>query len=684
MFRSKKALSLIIVLVFANVAGAQEKQPAPVDQYGDPLPAGAMARIGTVRFRQTGPIASMVFSPDGKVLATAGWKFVCLWDVITGKELQRFPAGFCANAAFSPDGKLLAVVADNKKLCVWDIAKHQIVAELELRRIQNLSGGVPSIAFAESGEVLRFADVFGTLQAWDLRNGKELSLPDLPEKVQLGHHSAIAPGGKIVACEGLAGSTPDKRDPSITYSEMGPTYLFDLATGKKLHTLNGHKSFVRFLVFSGDGKILATAGYDEAPILWDVATGKLLRKLSFLGVVNPASLAFSPDGKTLAVGDRRSSLGLWDVATGKRISTFTTPFAGRCATFAPDGKTLAIADQSAVRFLDATSGKELRPQNEIVSGIDCAAWFPDGKSVALSMGEAIWKHDTSTGKAITMLRSNHPSDRANPLERVSALALAPDGKKIGFVHGRNVELLDLDTRKPIKCIELEDLHGAGAFTFACETVAYVSITPLVYGDEKPRQVDVWEFSTGRKRFVFECKIGTSDMAVSSDGSFLATAYSSMDLANSGIRVWDQAAGKILNDLPINNSPVGPCCFSWDAKTLAAVVLPRFDVKQKKLVHEDAGFIVWDVPSGKERLRVRQDYESLLPHIAISPDGNLIAMDGPDYTVCVFDGRTGKELRCFKGHRIWLMLLAFSADGKMLLSTSDDASALIWDIAAIRK
>jgi WD40 repeat protein len=102
---------------------AKGRKPAPegkkavrTDRYGDPLPAGATARLGTVRWRHSRPVDAVAVSPDGKTLASGGWdggsdRSLCLWEVPSGKRLwaRSLPERDWVEAlAFSSDGKILA------------------------------------------------------------------------------------------------------------------------------------------------------------------------------------------------------------------------------------------------------------------------------------------------------------------------------------------------------------------------------------------------------------------------------------------------------------------------------------------------------------------------------------------------------------------------------------------------
>src|SRR5437879_6148515 len=115
-----RLILLLLVPLFA-----QGKKPL-VDQAGDPLPEGAIARLGTVRWRHGDTVYYLVFSPDGRLVATAcGDGLAHLWERKTGKELRRFEGhrGGVRCLAFSADGKRLATggVID-ETLRLWDVS----------------------------------------------------------------------------------------------------------------------------------------------------------------------------------------------------------------------------------------------------------------------------------------------------------------------------------------------------------------------------------------------------------------------------------------------------------------------------------------------------------------------------------------------------------------------------------
>src|SRR5207302_10815870 len=121
--------------------------PAPTDRHGDPLPPGAVARLGTVRSRHAGPVRGLAFSADGKTLLSAGHHTVRRWDAMSGRllEVSRAPGGRGVSA-LSPDGRTVASV-EGDALHLWDREGRRRLPSLVGRR-----GLLPRVAFAPDGK----------------------------------------------------------------------------------------------------------------------------------------------------------------------------------------------------------------------------------------------------------------------------------------------------------------------------------------------------------------------------------------------------------------------------------------------------------------------------------------------------------------------------------------------------
>ena len=142
-------------------AAEARKVDSRVDQFGDPLPPGALARMGTTRLRHGGQVHAVAFSPDGKTIASTGADgAVRVWAPATGKELVHFVGRVPARSiAFSPDGKLIAstgqalgIVAYPVPVHLWDAATGK-----ELRQLNDVDGSL--LVFAPDGQTLAMPPV---------------------------------------------------------------------------------------------------------------------------------------------------------------------------------------------------------------------------------------------------------------------------------------------------------------------------------------------------------------------------------------------------------------------------------------------------------------------------------------------------------------------------------------------
>lgn len=271
----------------------------------------------------------MAFSPDGKLLAAVD-EDVTLWDRATGRAVDRFEGINLTALSFSPDGSLLAVAGWNNEIRFYDVAARRLLPQ------RLLFGEVPVFGLAFSPDGRQVAGASDQVEIRDVRTGQPVGEPF--EGVEKANSVAFSPDGKrLAAAENdraviwdLATrdrlTLPASVVQSVAFSPDGTILatgglvgrLWDTATGRPLGQPLRGDTVMESVAFTPDGKTLATGDADVR--LWDVGSrrelGPPLTSIDFV-----SSVAFSPDGKQLAAGgfrtDRRpfdgpGALRLWD------------------------------------------------------------------------------------------------------------------------------------------------------------------------------------------------------------------------------------------------------------------------------------------------------------------------------------------------------------------------------------
>jgi WD40 repeat protein len=310
------------------------------------------------------PVDSVVFSPDGKTLATGAWAGGArLWNVATHQQTASLSDGAEAiySVAFSPDGKTLATgsgtgngntTGTGGAVQLWDLTTGQQIGG----PLSRDTGTVASVAFSPDGKTLATGSWDGTARLWDV-GMDPYTLIDHPPGQQRGTEPIYSVAFSR-ACNTLAtGASTDTHvtvqlwdtiahrqiSPPLSSSNIGP--LSPVAVGPSCKT-----------VAVGGGSFTGPGG---AVQLWDGTTHRQIGILmSGTGAID--SLAFSPDGKTLAIGTGSSgshegdtgTVQLWDVATRQQIGSPRTDDTGPVdsVAFSPDGKTLAASTEGTIPY----------------------------------------------------------------------------------------------------------------------------------------------------------------------------------------------------------------------------------------------------------------------------------------------------------------------------------------------
>jgi RNA polymerase sigma factor (sigma-70 family) len=640
------------------------------DAYGDPLPPGAVARLGTVRFRYEGEATSLAFSPDSKILAGNTRSGVILWDAASGKELRRLPViapfNFPHALEFSPDGATLAVGAveamerGKGHLSLWEVATGKKLQTFSLPYSGPPSRYPRNVRFAPDGKSLAAAGEGAKAFILDLNSGRVRATF---ENDQGGFHSlAFSPDGKALALG--------------TY--RSGVQIWDAGTGELVRRVGGQNAFgwANCLAYARDGTLLAWGSWDGI-VLADPRTGKELGRCE-AKMESVQELAFTPDGKALVSGSQDGKLRVWDVATRKaRLTLDGRMRLGRCMALTGDGKTAALGTVGqAIRLWDVATGAELFNR---FAGHDCRidalAFSPDGESLftgGFTAPVRVW--DTGSWRQSGLLPGT-----------AHFLSVRPDGKRLAAAPaGKSsvVRLWEPDTGREGQAITVPDADSVGFVRFSSDGKT------LITADWKSRQEKPQRFRghiTRLRRWEASTCLPSGELTLPDDVSTSLGVEVTPDGNTAfvaSLRGWlyvaDLEAGLVRYRMGEEGRQFRVFAVSADGGLLLSAIAAK-EVR------------VWEVASGQPVLTFRGHRRTPFA-LALSPDGRVAASADDGYpgnsatskegasTLRLWDVATGEEVAKFEGYGADVTALGFSPDGTRLAAGLGNGSALVFDVA----
>ena len=453
---------------------------------------------------------------------------------------------------------------------------------------------------------------------------------DLKERIVLKGHDGVlwsarlAPDGKRI----------------VTASEDKTARVWNAENGDQLAILRGHTEGVRVASFSPDGRQVITGSTDKTARLWNAETGQQSAVLEHDGVVRSA--AFSSDGRRVVTASDDKTARIWDVQTGKQIAALTGHTARvRDAAFSPNGRyVLTSSDDKTARLWDSKTGEPVHILEGHTQSVRGVAFSPDGeRAVTTSLDHSARVWSVETGKQSVILGHG---------DVVTSAAFSPDGQRI-------VTASD-DNTVPIWDAQM----GERIVTLSGRTAVYSPDgRSIVTSDGDTARI--WNADNGKLAMVLRGHRSRVTGAVfSPDGRSVLTASD-----DKTARLW--SAGTETNTqmavLVAHTGSAGRAVFSPDGRRALTA-------------SDDNSVRLWDAEAGRQIATFTRAGSGMA---AFSPDGRLVAI--PDNnTVVVRDANTGeREDRIFQGHSAAVQSVAFSADGRRIVTASDDRTARVWDL-----
>jgi WD40 repeat protein len=666
-------LSLTGLLILASLSGSVQAAAPPTvrrDEYGDPLPPGAVIRIGTTRLRHAADVRALAFSPDGRRISSATIEYdTAVWDARTGRSLvfRNSDRGKrLYGAAVSPDGSLFAGRTETGELGVQEALGGRI-----LHRLGGSKAPCDGLVFSRDNRWLASGDRDGNTWIWDLRSGKSAHRFKFePRDGRKDFWHAFTPDGKTFI---------RVRVEDITF--------YDVQTGKEKQRIRSKKKdeWPTGVAVSPDGKLLAVRSCRDRVDLREVDSGRFVRTivtgtdLLLTGAVGPV---FSPDGKHIVTATEKGEICFQEVATEKRGRTLKGPPEERPTGFAfsPDGKLLACGGSDhAIHLWDLASGKERFPVKHRLGGRPWARFLADGKTilihcragnrkwVTLHQRLSCWDLQGNFLREIVLQPGGWllPAWELSGDGRTVAYGIVPNDLRFGRSR---IQVWDEPSGRLIAKVDLEPCH-IYALTFSPDgRFLLVKADKAGWNPDDHHRVDtlqIWK----RKR-----PTGLEKVADIPLRSFLSGYCVSVDsrwvvvTARAGYRVYDCETGKLLRTCP-------------DAAGSVIAMPPSGRVLLSRAEDGPAArpVVVRERATGKPICELEcKSGQNAFPPLAMSPDGRFVAGCLDEQAIVLWDAFTGKQVGRLMGHRGDIRSLVFSPDGRFLLSASDDTTVLVWD------
>ncbi|HEV3448484.1 MAG TPA: sigma factor-like helix-turn-helix DNA-binding protein [Gemmataceae bacterium] len=647
---------------------------------GDKLPEGVLVRLGTQQWRHHHSTADLAvaFSPNGELLSTGGAGSTRLWQTATGKLLFTFRGNY-GHGLFSPDGKWLAL--DNGRLV--DVTSG--------REIQRFSSPGSPIAFSSDARLLAAGNRRDrSLSIWRTATGEEIAR--LRGNQASIHSGAFSQGGSTLLTMGwerglmtslcywdvasgkLSKSvdtgdwrkrrvylSPDGGTLAVSPNSKGGTSLLEAQTRAERCELKGEHNYGRSVVFSSDGRYLATEWRDGAQAktemsVWDTGTGKLLHRLT-LPVEAIYGFALCSDGRTLVTSGAEARVRLWDLAAGRPLPEE----AGHNGevynlSFTPDGSTLiSSAGDGSIRVWDIATGRQVHECDGPAIGVGAIAALPDGKTfLAAGSDDLIHVRDLHSGKELRRFAPDKPVEQASPHGHHSTtFTLASDGRNAVSQSAAG---------KAGLTVHLWDVGTGRAIAHRLETGRLE-----------------WSLSSpDAKTMVVIVDTGQGTLAPNVKMPHMKAGGSALRYGNIHVVLQEATTGRRLVTLPQPDN-YGHAAFSSDGRMLITSTC-RIVPAENGHRWENHRLHLWELASGQERLAIQvgNDELSQVDKITWSTDCRIFATERRDRTIQFWDARTGAELLRYTGYAAPVYCLAFSPDGTKVASGHSDSTILIWD------
>lgn len=702
----------IVVGIPSHKSLAQPGVQERVDFYGDPLPQGATARLGTTRLRHGDMISELYFSDDGRQLITRSGQTLRFWETKTGKLTRSIATGNMTMLRLKSDTFAVLPTMEGE-FRFW---RSRDSADIPLPPQPKSAFGdaqtdvaaddrttLSNLVASPGGRVLATGAAGGRdqprkVQLWRLIPGQRLK--DLkPLAASWTTEGMIewigfaGDGSRVVMVSREAGDTDRSADEFDSAEGIRRVTIGTVADGKQVGPFSVPKLMAngtsRAITVSPNGQLLAIGAKAGDIILYDMNTAKELFRLP---VKAPSVLVFSPDSKTLATGSRDEKVRIWNVESHELIHELSGHHSWvETLAFSPDGKMLASGGQdNMVHLWSPETGAEIVDLQGHAFWVLGASFSPNGKFALTSAGDAtarVW--NSQTGQSIRVHQAKHG-------QWVPSVIASPDGEHYAIAETGQLVVRKFST-------------GEIAWKYDDASIEKVTLASLSYSSDGrvlaatglDGIVRIW--NTGNAGDPVEVKyqrvaatiedkterLRLASVAVRPDGKQLALVTQSRNSASSVVEIWDLESQKMIRKITPKRGNGNHLVYSPDGKSLLMAghstrrgSIDGRDISSPRL---DDSLILWDVATGDavRRYDIGADNQQAwrgVTNAVFAKDGETIITTERNGVVRVYQTDDSSPTAEFKAHAGTPHALAVAHDGSgRFLTAGEDLVGMIWKL-----
>ncbi len=623
-----------LILALLIVGCSQAPQGPQTDTYGDPLPDGAVDRLGTQRMRYG--MTDVAYSQEGTHAFVIADEQLHAWRLEDGEQTGTWTVSgeHLETLDLNADRSRALISDETGAVMEWDLRAHELVGRVQTAE----ASGARSFVSAEYGpdleRVLTLDDDNDLLEVWEKATGEKIHAVELPEQTEY-EEAVWGPDGKTA----FVGKSPH---PNVV--------RYDLATGEEI--VQFLENYIVYdMDLSPDGSRLLVGSRLTASA-WDVETHEQIHEIGWRvhsGYAVP-SVAYVDNGARVITGSRDGSLRLWDESREEVIKHWFPHQDGvEKIRISPNGEwVLSYGDDGLLTETSLETGERRLDWPRHFATVNAITSTPDGRRYYTgSTDETIRIWNGSSGESVGKIE--------NPGGEVHALAVGDDGSRlaVGSEDG-TARIFNAESGQLERTLE--------AHVGYVRAVEFVGDGQLITAADDASLI-LWDLASGEIVRRFGGELGSGHRGGVLDLALVPGGHRALSAGRDGtIRLWDLKTGEQLRAIMAHRGKAESVDISADGT--------------RAISGGGDGFVVeWNLSDGSVIREI--EHGVYISTVTYLPDGRIASADLEG--VVRRWSAEGELAGEWSGHDDEIHSLAVDAAGGRLLSGSEDTTVLVWPL-----